>query len=289
MFTIDANNALSNETNTTAPLQNNNGVANFYLVALCSVGLSLRGLLKMKKYNTPFFYLPMTSLLASIAFIFLDLNQLFYPDMDEHTKKIIGTTMCVLDLFGSISLQFAYYLRLRMVVKAARTTRSIPRWLDLASHLFLLCPISWPVADAIPIWCIWDEEAARMSGGRLSQQVTGAWNLLLAVNDLGMHIGFVFGVVHMLSLRGKKKKDAIYLATLLCVNSLGLVAAAVMIFFDAQIGTILGYSFWLNNVLVFLVVNSILRHAKSSSVSRTPNSSSGSGIPSEAPSPVKSK
>eukprot|EP01126_Amoeba_proteus_P001373 TRINITY_DN10393_c0_g1_i1.p1 TRINITY_DN10393_c0_g1~~TRINITY_DN10393_c0_g1_i1.p1 ORF type:complete len:277 (-),score=34.23 TRINITY_DN10393_c0_g1_i1:388-1218(-) len=264
-------------TTTNGTETNSNPVANFYLVALWSVSGSLYFLgeaLRKGGAVNRFFVLPLVSMLCAVSFIFIDLNLLFVTGLCDDVRRRLMVAEYALDTPSSIALDLAYFFRLRVVIDAAKDTGSISPLLDKLSYLLLVVPLSWPACDILSIVSLYHDNLGNMAGGKFAQYVIGAWNIALALNDLVMHFGFLIFILKLAATATvKMKRRLIVVAILLSSNSFGLMAGAIWNFFNAQVGTILIYSFWLNNTFVFLILNKTVGMA----LKRTPSSTSKTG------------
>eukprot|EP01126_Amoeba_proteus_P012222 TRINITY_DN15020_c0_g1_i2.p1 TRINITY_DN15020_c0_g1~~TRINITY_DN15020_c0_g1_i2.p1 ORF type:complete len:480 (-),score=66.30 TRINITY_DN15020_c0_g1_i2:283-1722(-) len=243
-----------------------NGFANFYLISLWSVGGSLFVLgVMMKQPNwhvNPFFILPSITLVAATTFVIIDLNFLINRDISEKTARGLIVTQWCVDAISTICIELAYFWRLRVAVQVAIRVHSIPFWVEYVLWVMLIPPLSYPICDIIAICALYSPTLANAANGKLVQIVTGVWAIIVALNDLFMHGGFIIMVLNM--AMGKKdaavqahKRSLVVIAIILGINPLGYLIGGIVNLIEPspQIGTILIYSFWLNNVFVFLLLN----------------------------------
>jgi len=239
--------------NQTAPVTPQyNEIAVLYLFGLCSVGLSLHHLYeKRANWRSPFFFLPLTTLVTAFSFILIDLNRYFVVHSTD-SLNAMTIAQFVLDYPSSIAIDVAYFLRLRVVLKAEKEW-SGNKALLYSSYGLLLIPVSWIVPDTVGILSVFYDQMAE-----ISLYFFGVWNIGLAVNELIMHGFFVHHVLTKVPTVQSNPAARLYLfgiAAILSFNSLILLAGGIVNIFDGQIGTTIIYSSWITNVWVFLALN----------------------------------
>eukprot|EP01126_Amoeba_proteus_P065344 TRINITY_DN9279_c0_g1_i1.p1 TRINITY_DN9279_c0_g1~~TRINITY_DN9279_c0_g1_i1.p1 ORF type:complete len:279 (+),score=35.51 TRINITY_DN9279_c0_g1_i1:105-941(+) len=234
-------------------------IANFYLLSMWSVGGSLYFLVEIMKKSgvtNKFFLLPSISLICALAFIFIDLNLFFITDICDDLRNGLEVTQYVLDSLTTISLELAYFFRLRVVINSAKRTGAVSPVLDYLSYLLLFVPATWVVCDILTIVALFNEDLKKKADGKFSQYIFGSWNLALAINDLIMHFGFMIFVLKLTSTATLKMRNKLILvATLLSFNSFGVMIGSIWNFINPDVGRVLIYSFWLSNTFVFLFLN----------------------------------
>jgi len=242
---------LSNQTVVHAPTPHNE-IAVLYIFGLCTVGLSVHHLYeKRSNWRSPFFFLPVTTLITALCFIIIDLNRYFVVHSPD-SLNAMTVAQFALDYPSSIAIDVAYFLRLRVVLKAEKAWSGNTIIL-YASYGLLLIPVSWIVPDAIGILSVY-----YLPLSNISIYFFGVWNIGLAVNELIMHVFFVHHVLTKIPSVKSNTSARVYLfgiAVILSVNSLILLSGGITNIFDPQIGTTLIYSSWITNVWVFLALN----------------------------------
>lgn len=235
--------------------QRDEPVANLYFVALWSTGASFTLLIQAKDKRSRFFWLPLIALVMANIFVWIDLNysiqQIKYSDLNALT-----ITQLVVDYFTSIALGWAYAFRLRLIVFSGVATGAIhPFWAKFVL-LFFIIPATYVACDILGIIVLYDSDLAAKADGEFQTYVFGAFNVALIMNDLFMHISFCYLLLTQLkTVNDVRRRRFIFISVLLACNSIGHLAGCVYNFFNSTVGTIWLYTFWVNNTLVFLLLN----------------------------------
>jgi hypothetical protein len=246
-----------------------NGLVNIYLISLWTVGGSAWLIFTTFRNHgwqacNSLIILPIIAWIATLAFIILDINLVLYQTSITPSNSIkIQTTQWVLDCPSAVALHFAYYFRLQVALQPAKEMKNAPPFLDRLSRAFLVVPISWPVYNTLAICYLWIPELQTWARGHFLNIVVGVWNIGSAVYSIFMHCGFVWVVIRMIGdnpLRKRLKATLIIIAAVLVFNPFGLLMGSIWSFWDLPTGTVIIYSTWLNEVLVYLLLNITITH-----------------------------
>lgn len=251
----------------------NPGLHNMYYIALFTVGGS--AWLIFIAFRThgwaacnALILLPVISWISTLVYVILDLNLYLYKDtMDPWTHKRIEVVQWVLDAPSAMALHFAYYYRLLVALGAAGEMNEVPLKLDRWAKLFLIVPCSWPVLDILGICSVYIPEIVAWSDGLFLNIIICAWNIGSALFSIFMHMSFVFVVIHMIGsnpIKRKTKINLLVIALILVMNPCGLLLASIWSYWDLDTGKVIIYSTWLNEILVYLLLNITITHALSS-------------------------
>lgn len=238
-------------------------VLTLYVASLFSAGPTVNLLYKNWKRRgvTLFFVLPLIALASIIAFMVIDLNLAFsHPEFPAHsdTSKILVTVQALLDAISGVALGWAYVLRLRVVVNTSVYLGELPYWVGLAVWVTAIMPTIYPASDIVSIVAQWTDLASTCCGGHLTTYLYGSFNVAFALHDLIME----FSLAHILFSRTlidpRRRKRLLIVALSLSIVSAGLMAGAIVTFFNNTLGVQIIYAFWLVNVWVFMETNRIL-------------------------------
>ena len=234
-----------------------NPVVILYVVGLWSVGASCLLLAKKKDfYRSHHFYLPLISLFCSTTFITIDLSIYIFPVTKHDTLEGLITTQLLLDGITSMALGMAFFLRLKFMMDTAKKTSLFNAFAYWAVNVFAIVPMLYWVVDVVGIVALYVPDFAARCNGHVTQYAFGSGNIALSINDLGTHATFVYVLLsQMKSCASKLRKRLILTTVFLSLNSMGLLTGAIWSFFNGQVGTVIAYVFWINNVFVFLILN----------------------------------
>ena len=229
-----------------------------YMISFISIGptISLLADNFRRHGHNRFFYMVSTNLFTSSFLMLISANIAWAHDIDDYTLRVLHTIQYICDAIGAVALGGAYVLRIRVVVNARRATKEISRTADLATWLLAFMPIAYPTVSVIGIVSVWNSSLANCCDGHLSAYIFASFNTAWAINELIMEFYFAFILVQRIHYVSKKRRiKFICIATSLSVVSLGLLAGAIVSFFQAQLGTQIVFAFWLVNAWVFMAMN----------------------------------
>src|SRR3989338_5469052 len=234
-----------------------NPVVILYVVGLWSVGASCLLLAKKKDfYRSHHFFLPLISLFCSTTFITIDLSIYIFPVTKQNTLEGLITTQLVLDGITSMALGMTFFLRLKFMMDTAKKTSLFNAYAYWAVNIFAIVPMLYWVVDVVGIVALYVPDFAARCNGRVTQYAFGSGNIALSINDMGMHATFVYVLLSQMKSCASKLRNRLVLTTIfLSLNSMGLLTGAIWSFFNGQIGTVIVYVFWINNVFVYLILN----------------------------------
>ena len=151
---------------------------------------------------------------------------------------------------------WTYAFRLKLIVNSGISTGAIPSVYKILVLIFFIIPAIYIVCDILAIIAIYNNKLSKLSEGKFTQYVFGAFNIALISNDICMHFCFVYFLLKQIqNVSKKERRNIIIFSMFLCSNSFAHLAGCIYNFFYPLVGTIWLYTFWLNNVLVFLILN----------------------------------
>lgn len=257
-------------------------VYTLYLAAFFSAGPAITLLWKnyQRRGLTSFFLLPLIAFISIIIYMVIDLNFAWsHPRIstDSDTYRRLSTVQFVVDAISGVALGWAYVLRLRIVINTSVQFGEMPYWLGLLAWFTAVMPTIYPASDIVGIVVTWDESLATCCNGNLTTYLYGSFNVAFALNDLIMECALAYILFSRTLIDRQRKRRLIVIAMALSLDSAGLLAGAIVTFFESQLGVQIVYSFWLVNVWVFMETNRVLGKTLEGKKSTT----SGSRIRSE--------
>lgn len=237
----------------------------FFFAAIATTGASLRYLFPQPQYGFKrfaSFWLPLTCLVSTLMWILCQLCIIFVPIACSDTLRSLSTFMWIIDLFDATSLSFAYFLRLRVVINSALKTKVIAPniWWTHLFYLLSAVPTLYPVITIITILGLYDVfgTCGFLSPTRDAFFEFGVGTIFLSVNALMLQL--VFLIVVLKHVQPDKTRQLMITSAALALNPIGNLTGAILSLvpnLDIK-GGIIAYSFWLNDILVFLYFNNFL-------------------------------
>jgi len=227
----------------------------FYF-SFMTVGLTVKSLLRLYKRHglcNAFLILPVVSLVATILHILL-VNANYLVQNSPLAITVFPVISFVLDWFGVVPLDVAYFLRLRLMLATDITTKDNKNLLNYGLLLFLVMPCFWIVVDIVGILSTYETVYTE-----LVSITFGIGNVGLCINDVLMHVIFMQRIFAYLETRKTPGITKLKILTIFSMcNSVVLLIGGIVGFFNRQIGMAIAFSSWLVNIWVFLTLNEII-------------------------------